>query len=207
MCPTAPERPRPSPPPPLAQAPPHPCLTPSLPLPPAAPQVLRVLLDRLKNEITRLTAVKALATIARSPLNIGALPAPGAAVPTWPTGLQPERGLLRPLLRQLACVCATPQYSVCVAGRTAHRTAIHATCRTNCHSPGRTLADLSSVLGPALAELTSFLRKANRQLRQAALAALEVGTPPQAQGWEQSPAQRKPLQCLTADRLVIWVWD
>ncbi|KAL4425586.1 hypothetical protein ABPG75_009602 [Micractinium tetrahymenae] len=68
------------------------------------PEVLRVLLDRLKNEITRLTAVKALATIARSPLNI----------------------------------------------------------------------DLSSVLGPALAELTSFLRKANRQLRQAALAALEA---------------------------------
>ena len=39
--------------------------------PPANPQVLRVLLDRLKNEVTRLAAVKALATIARSPLNIG----------------------------------------------------------------------------------------------------------------------------------------
>lgn len=70
----------------------------------AGPEVLRVLLDRLKNEITRLTAVKALATIARSALNI----------------------------------------------------------------------DLSSVLAPALAELTSFLRKANRQLRQAALSALEA---------------------------------
>jgi hypothetical protein len=68
------------------------------------PQVLRVLLDRLKNEVTRLAAVKALATIARSPLNI----------------------------------------------------------------------DLSSVLAPALAELTTFLRKANRQLRQAALTALEA---------------------------------
>lgn len=67
-------------------------------------QVLRVLLDRLKNEVTRLAAVKALATIARSPLNI----------------------------------------------------------------------DLSSVLAPALAELTTFLRKANRQLRQAALTALEA---------------------------------
>lgn len=44
-------------------------------------QVLRVLLDRLKNEVTRLAAVKALATIARSPLNIGKAPAwvvPGA---------------------------------------------------------------------------------------------------------------------------------
>lgn len=44
-------------------------------------QVLRVLLDRLKNEVTRLAAVKALATIARSPLNIGETPAwvvPGA---------------------------------------------------------------------------------------------------------------------------------
>ncbi len=36
-------------------------------------------------------------------------------------------------------------------------------------------ADLSSVLGSVLAELTSFLRKANRQLRQAALTTLEVG--------------------------------
>jgi len=35
-------------------------------------------------------------------------------------------------------------------------------------------ADLSSVLAAALAELTSFLRKANRQLRQAALTALDV---------------------------------
>ncbi|PSC76088.1 cullin-associated NEDD8-dissociated 1 isoform B [Micractinium conductrix] len=67
-------------------------------------QVLRVLLDRLRNEITRTAAVRALATIARSPLNI----------------------------------------------------------------------DLSSVLAPALAELTSFLRKANRQLRQASLSALDA---------------------------------
>ena len=79
---------------------------PRLSLPPSPLlQVLRVLLDRLKNDVTRLTAVKALATIARSPLNI----------------------------------------------------------------------DLSPVLAAALAELTSFLRKANRQLRQAALTALEVG--------------------------------
>ena len=34
-------------------------------------QVLRVLLERMRNDATRLTAVKALATIARSPLNIG----------------------------------------------------------------------------------------------------------------------------------------
>lgn len=63
-----------------------------------------MLLDRLKNEVTRQAAVKALATIARSPLNI----------------------------------------------------------------------DLSPVLAPALAELTGFLRKANRQLRQAALNALDA---------------------------------
>ena len=44
-------------------------LTPLTPLPPA-PQVLKALLDRLRNEITRLTAVKAFAAIARSPLNI-----------------------------------------------------------------------------------------------------------------------------------------
>jgi hypothetical protein len=35
-------------------------------------------------------------------------------------------------------------------------------------------AHLVAVLAPVLAELTGFLRKANRQLRQAALAALEV---------------------------------
>ena len=45
---------------------------------------------------------------------------------------------------------------------------------TICSSP-RTAADLSLVLEPTLVELTSFLRKANRMLRQAALAALEVG--------------------------------
>ena len=45
---------------------------------------------------------------------------------------------------------------------------------TICASP-RTAADLSLVLEPTLVELTSFLRKANRMLRQAALAALEVG--------------------------------
>ena len=45
---------------------------------------------------------------------------------------------------------------------------------TICSSP-RTAADLTPVLEPTLTELTSFLRKANRMLRQAALAALEVG--------------------------------
>lgn len=78
--------------------------SPSSPVSATSPQVLRVLLDRLKNEVTRQAAVKALATIARSPLNI----------------------------------------------------------------------DLSPVLAPALAELTGFLRKANRQLRQAALNALDA---------------------------------
>ena len=65
---------------------------------------LQVLLERLRNEITRLTAVKALADIARSPL-----PLP-----------------------------------------------------------------LDAALQPALPDLTSFLRKANRQLRQASLSALQV---------------------------------
>lgn len=63
-----------------------------------------MLLERLRNEITRLTAVKAFASIAQSPLSL----------------------------------------------------------------------DLSPVLEPLLAELTGFLRKANRVLRQAALSALEV---------------------------------
>jgi len=63
-----------------------------------------VLLERLRNEITRLTAVKAFASIAQSPLSL----------------------------------------------------------------------DLSPVLEPLLAELTGFLRKANRVLRRASLSALEV---------------------------------
>ncbi len=66
--------------------------------------VMQVLLDRLRNSTTRLTAVKAFTEIAESPLPL----------------------------------------------------------------------DLSPVLEPLLAELTSYLRKANRQLRQASLAALEV---------------------------------
>jgi len=65
-------------------------------------QVLNVLLERLRNEITRLTAVKAFSTITSSPLRL----------------------------------------------------------------------DLSPVLSPAVAELTSFLRKANRLLRQASLETL-----------------------------------
>lgn len=64
----------------------------------------QVLLERLRNEITRLTAVKAFASIAQSPLSL----------------------------------------------------------------------DLSPVMEPLLAELTGFLRKANRVLRQAALSAIEV---------------------------------
>ncbi|EIE20950.1 TIP120-domain-containing protein [Coccomyxa subellipsoidea C-169] len=67
------------------------------------PALLQVLLDRLRNSTTRLTAVKAFTEIAESPLPL----------------------------------------------------------------------DLSPVLEPLLAELTSYLRKANRQLRQASLAALE----------------------------------
>ena len=65
---------------------------------------MQVLLERLRNEITRLTAVKAFASIAQSSLDL----------------------------------------------------------------------DLSPVLEPLLAELTTFLRKANRVLRQASLAAIEV---------------------------------
>ena len=61
-------------------------------------------MERLKNEITRLTAVKALAVVAHSPLQL----------------------------------------------------------------------PLSAALAPALSELTSFLRKANRPLRQATLATLRV---------------------------------
>ncbi len=62
------------------------------------------LLDRLRNETTRMAAVRAFTGIAQSPLNL----------------------------------------------------------------------DMSPVLEPLLVELTSYLRKANRQLRQASLAALEV---------------------------------
>lgn len=69
---------------------------------PSILQVLSILLDRLKNEITRLTAVRAFGTIARTPLPL----------------------------------------------------------------------DFTGILPQALAELTSFLRKANRQLRLAALSAL-----------------------------------
>jgi cullin-associated NEDD8-dissociated protein 1 len=65
-------------------------------------QVLGVLLDRLKNEMTRLTAVRAFGTIAKTPLPL----------------------------------------------------------------------DLTSIVPQALAELTTFLRKANRQLRLASLSAL-----------------------------------
>ncbi|KAG1681345.1 hypothetical protein FOA52_007393 [Chlamydomonas sp. UWO 241] len=72
-------------------------------VPQEVPQVLRVLLERLHNEVTRLPAVRALAQI----------------------------------------------------------------CSSSCPA-----ANVSAVLEPALAELTSFLRKANRVLRQAALQAL-----------------------------------
>lgn len=78
----------------------------------------QVLLERLRNEITRLTAVKAFASIAQSVLSL----------------------------------------------------------------------DLSPVLEPLVAELTSFLRKANRVLRQASLSALEVSC-------------LQAYHCLTADCL------
>lgn len=64
----------------------------------------QILLDRLRNETTRVTAVKAFTKIAESPLDL----------------------------------------------------------------------DLSPVLEPLLSELVSYLRKANRQLRQASLVGLEV---------------------------------
>ena len=64
-----------------------------------------MLLDRLRNDITRLTAVKAITTVAHSPLPI----------------------------------------------------------------------DLNLVIEPVLTELTSFMRKANRPLKQASLSAMEVG--------------------------------
>lgn len=71
------------------------------------PSVLHVLLDRLRNEITRLTAVRAFGTIAASPLHID-------------------------------------------------------------------LAGAAGVLEPVTVELTSFMRKALRPLRQAALATMQV---------------------------------
>jgi hypothetical protein len=43
-------------------------------------QVLRLLLDRLKSDATRLTAARALATIARSPLNNDLSPVLAAAL-------------------------------------------------------------------------------------------------------------------------------
>ncbi|KAK9861770.1 hypothetical protein WJX84_007141 [Apatococcus fuscideae] len=71
---------------------------------PEVPQALRVLLDRLRNDITRLTAVKAITTVAHSPLPV----------------------------------------------------------------------DLNLVIEPVLTELTSFMRKANRPLKQASLSAMEA---------------------------------
>jgi hypothetical protein len=47
------------------------------------PQVLKALLDRLRNDITRLTAVKAFATIARSPLNIDLSPGKACRYIAW----------------------------------------------------------------------------------------------------------------------------
>lgn len=73
-------------------------------MPPQVPAVLRVLLERLRNEITRLPAVKAFCLAANTPLAV----------------------------------------------------------------------DLTPILDPVMSELTSFLRKVNRQLRQASLATLEV---------------------------------
>ncbi|KAK9816878.1 hypothetical protein WJX72_006469 [[Myrmecia] bisecta] len=75
-------------------------------LKPEVPKVLKILLERLRNEITRLAAVKALTLLAGSPLDL----------------------------------------------------------------------DLSPVAAPALLDLTTFLRKANRPLRQASLAAMEALT-------------------------------
>eukprot|EP00195_Chlamydomonas_chlamydogama_P007020 CAMPEP_0202892974 /NCGR_PEP_ID=MMETSP1392-20130828/2632_1 /ASSEMBLY_ACC=CAM_ASM_000868 /TAXON_ID=225041 /ORGANISM="Chlamydomonas chlamydogama, Strain SAG 11-48b" /LENGTH=1235 /DNA_ID=CAMNT_0049577131 /DNA_START=157 /DNA_END=3864 /DNA_ORIENTATION=- len=82
------------------------------------PPVLKVLLERLRNEITRLAAVKAFSAICRSPREV----------------------------------------------------------------------DLSSVLDAVLAELTSFLRKANRALRQASLQALEAVTSKYGSRYEAAAA-------------------
>ena len=82
--------------------------------------------------------------------------------------------------------CYPPHWPLCTLSQVRAFTTI-------CASNLKSAADLSSVLEPALAEITGFLRKANRMLRQASLVALEV------RSGSGSVAR-------SGSRFLFWVW-
>lgn len=120
------------------------------------PGVLRLLLERLRNEITRVAAVKAFGLLAASKLELPLGPA------------------LEPAVVSAACVRPPARAQ---GGRLLHQARMAASQRP-ARAPAaiRQPQPLTAARRAPLpqAELTSFLRKANRQLRQAALATLEA---------------------------------
>jgi cullin-associated NEDD8-dissociated protein 1 len=121
--------------------------------------VLKVLLERLRNDITRLPSVKAFDILAHSPLELGL-----------------DDSLESIMVRRLSCMVAAV---ACVH-------LVHARCWSrNGRSPHWVFSRLRLTRAPrppmpkphalhTQAELTSFLRKSNRQLRQATLTALDA---------------------------------
>jgi hypothetical protein len=117
------------------------------------PAVLKVLLERLRNDITR---VRGAAGGGRGAMWRGGMCIPAGA-PCVSRPRAPEVSWPTPVLNPLV-----PSAQVTAA-------------RAFTAVPQSPLQlDLSPVLQPALEELTGFLRKANRALRQTALTALEV---------------------------------